>query len=82
MLPLTPTDFRRMGPTERDNDCRREHLLNTPEHSFPVLTPPGFLEIEQKLKFKDGLTAPPLGSNGLPERRIGRWNYTIVPWED
>jgi hypothetical protein len=71
-----------MGPTKRDNDCRRAHRLNTPEHSFPVLTSPGFLEIEQKLKIKDGLMALPLGSNGLPERRIGRWNYTIVPWED
>jgi hypothetical protein len=70
-----------MGP-ERDNDCRREHLLNTSEHSFPVSTSPGFLEIEQTLKREDGRTAPPPGSNGLPERRIGRWNYTIVPWDD
>jgi hypothetical protein len=30
----------------------------------------------------DGQTASPLGLKGLPERRIGRWNYTIVPWED
>jgi hypothetical protein len=71
-----------MRPTERDNDCRREHLLSTPEHSFPVLAFPGFLEAEQKLKCDDGLTVPSLGSNGLPERRIGRWNYTVVPWED
>jgi hypothetical protein len=70
-----------MRPTERDNDYRREHLLSNPEHSFPVLASPGFLETAQKLKC-DGLTAPPLGSNGLLERRIGRWNYTVVPWED
>jgi hypothetical protein len=82
MPPLTLTDFRRMDPTEPDNDRRQGDLLNSSEHSFPVFTSPGFLETEQKLKPKDGRTAPPLGSNGLPERRIGRWNYTIVPWED
>ena len=80
MPPLTLTDFRRMRPTEPDNDRRQEHLLDSSEHSFPVLTTLSFLEIEQKLK--DGGTAPPPGSNGLPERRIARWNYTIVPWED
>lgn len=80
MPPLTLIDFRRMSPTEPDNERRQEHLLNSSEHSFPVLTTLGFLEIEQKPK--DGGTAPAPGSKGLPERRIGRWNYTIVPWED
>jgi hypothetical protein len=80
MPPLTLTDFRRMGPTERDNDNRRKHLLNTSEHPLPVSSSPGFWQIKHKLN--NGPPAPPLGSNGLPERRIGRWNYTIVPWED
>jgi len=75
-------DFRRMNPTEPDHVRPTEHLLKSPEYSFPAFASRGFLETEQKLKPKDGLTAPPLGSNGLPERRIGRWNYTVVPWED
>jgi hypothetical protein len=82
MPSLTLTDFRRMDPKKPDNDRRQEHLLNSSERSFPAFTSQGFLETEQKLKPKDGWIAPPLGSNGLPERRIGRWNYTIVPWED
>jgi hypothetical protein len=75
---LTLTDFRLMSSTEPDND----RLLNRSKHSFPVFISPGCLEVEQKLKPKDGRTAPLLGSNGSPEQRIGRWNYTIVPWED
>ncbi|HEX6567127.1 MAG TPA: hypothetical protein VF020_22750, partial [Chthoniobacterales bacterium] len=62
-----------MDPTEPDNVRRREHPLNSWEHSFPAFTSLGFLETKQTLKPKDGRTAPPLGSNGLPERRIGRW---------
>jgi hypothetical protein len=80
MSPLTLTDFRRMGPTEPDKDRRQEHLSSSSEHSFPILTSLVFLEIEQKLTAEG--TAPSPGSNGLPEQRIGRWNYTIVPWED
>jgi hypothetical protein len=80
MPPLTLTDFRRMSPTQPDNERRQEHLLNSSEHSFPVLPTLGFLEIEQKPNDEETALAP--GSNGLPERRIGRWNYTIVPWED
>ena len=82
MSPRTLIHFNHMDPIEPDNDRRREHLSNSWKHAFPVFTSPGFLETEQKLKPKDGRTAPPLASNGLPEPRIGQWNYTIVPWED
>jgi len=71
-----------MDPAKPDNDRQREHLLNSSEHSVSVLTFPAFLETEQRLKPKDGRTALSLGSNGLAEGRIGRWNYTVVPWED
>ena len=67
---------------KRDSDCRREHRFDIPEPGFPVFGFPGFLEIEQKLKLGEGQTASPLGVKSLPEQRIGRWNYTIVPWED
>ena len=59
----------------------REHRLACPEHGFPVFALPGSFEILQKLNLDDG----PDGSfrlTGLPETRIGRWSYTIVPWED
>jgi hypothetical protein len=71
-----------MGMSKRDSDCRREHWPDSPKRNLPVFTLPGFLKIEQKLSVEDGQTASPLGLKGLPERRIGRWNYTIVPWED
>ena len=66
----------------RDSDCRREHGFDISEREFPVSARRDFLDIEQKLNLDDGRTAPPLASNGLPEQRIGRWPYTIVPWED
>jgi len=66
---------------ESDGYCRREHRLDFSEHGFLVFALPGSLEIVQKLNLGDGQD----GSSrlkGLPETRIGRWRYTIVPWED
>jgi hypothetical protein len=66
---------------ESDSYCRRERRLDFSEHSFPVFALPGSFEILQKLNLDDG----PEGSfrlTGLQETRIGRWSYTIVPWED
>ena len=59
----------------------REHRLACPEDGFPVFALPGSFEIVQKLNFADR----PEGSSrltGLPETRISRWSYTLVPWED
>jgi hypothetical protein len=64
-----------------DDYCRREHRLDFSEHGFPVFAFPGSFEILQKLNLDDG----PDGSfrlTALLETRIGRWSYTIVPWED
>lgn len=66
---------------ESDGYCRREHRPDFSEHGFPVFALPGSFEILQKLNLDDG----PEGSSrltGLQETRIGRWSYTIVPWED
>lgn len=71
-----------MGMLNRGSHCRREHWFDISERDFPVSARRDFLEIEQKLNLDDGRTAPPLALNGLPERGIGRWPYTIVPWED
>jgi hypothetical protein len=66
----------------RDSDCQREHWFDISQRDFPASGHRGFSEIEQKLNLDDGQTAPPLALNGLPERGIDRWPYTIVPWED
>jgi hypothetical protein len=71
-----------MGMSNSDSDCRREHWFDISARCFRVFARRGFLEIEQKLNLDDGQTAPSLGLSGLPERGIGRWPYTIVPWED
>ena len=71
-----------MGMSKRDSDCRRERWSDSPKHNLLVFTLLGFLKKEQKLSVNDGQTVSPLSLTGLPERRIGRWNYTIVPWED
>jgi hypothetical protein len=66
---------------ESDGDCRRERRLDFSERGFPVFALPGSFEIVQKLNLADR----PDGSSrltGLPETRINRWSYTIVPWED
>ena len=66
---------------ESDGYFRRGHRLAFPEHGFPVFALPGSFEIVQKLNLADR----PDGSSrltGLPETRINRWSYTIVPWED
>ena len=62
--------------------CRREHRLDFSEHGFPVFALPGSLEIVQKLNLDNAPDGSTSWLKGLPERRIGRWNYTIVPWED
>jgi hypothetical protein len=67
---------------KRDSYCRQEHQFDFLEHGCPVLALSGSSEIVQKLNLDDGQPASPRGLQGLPERRIGRWNYTIVPWED
>jgi hypothetical protein len=67
---------------EYDGYCRREHRLDFSEHGFPVFALPGSLEIVQKLNLDDGPDGSTSRLKGLPERRIGRWSYTIVPWED
>jgi hypothetical protein len=66
----------------RDSDCRREHGFDRSERDFQVSGRRDFLEIEQKLNLDDGPTARTLALNGLPERGIDPWPYTIVPWED
>jgi hypothetical protein len=66
---------------ESDGYCRRERRLAFPEHGFPVFALPGSFEIVQKLNLADRRD----GSSrltGLPETRVNRWSYTIVPWED
>ena len=65
-----------------DSDCQREHGFDISERDFPVSARRDLLDIEEKLNLDDGQTAPPRALNGLPERGIDRWPYTIVPWED
>jgi hypothetical protein len=67
---------------DSNSNSRREHGLDISERDFPVAARPDFLEIDQKLNRDNGRIAPPLTLNGLPERGIDRWPYTIVPWED
>jgi hypothetical protein len=66
---------------ESDGYSRRGRRLDFSEYGFPVFALPGSFDILQKLNLDDG----PDGSSlltGLRETRIGRWSYTIVPWED
>jgi hypothetical protein len=69
---------------EGDGYCRRKHRLDFSEQGLPVFALPGSLEIVQKLNPDDGPDGSTSWLKGLPEpeRRIGRWSYTIVPWED
>ena len=67
---------------ERDGYFRREPPPDFSEHGFPVFALLGSSEIVQKLNLDDGPAGCASWLKGLPERRIGRWNYTIVPWED
>ena len=64
---------------ESDGYCRREHGLDFSEHGFSVFALPGSFEIVKKLNVADG----PDGSSptGLPETKVSRWSYTLVPWE-
>jgi hypothetical protein len=67
---------------ESDGYFRREHRLDFSEHGFPVFALPGSLELVQKLNLDDGPDSSTSWLKGLPETRIDRWSYTIVPWED
>jgi hypothetical protein len=67
---------------DRDIDSQREHEFDISQRDSPDSAHRGFSDIEQKLNLDDGRTVPLLASNGLSERGIGRWPYTIVPWED
>ena len=58
------------------------HRLDFLQRGFPVFALPGSLEILQELSLADGRDGPTPWLEGSQERRIGRWNYTIVPWED
>jgi len=60
----------------------KESRLDLLEQGFPVFALPGSLEIFQKLNLDHGQDLPDPWLKGPQERRIGRWNYTIVPWED
>ena len=66
-----------------DDGHRSEHesQVDFGENSFPVFALPGSLETLQKLKpgSKQDGSDPSLE---WPETRIGRWSYTVVPWED
>jgi hypothetical protein len=67
---------------ECDDYYPKEHRLDLLQHGFPVFALPSSLETLQKLNLDDGRDDSAPWLKGSQERRIGRWNYTIVPWED
>jgi hypothetical protein len=61
---------------------QKGHQPNLLQYGVSLFALPGSLEMLQTLNLDDAQEGTVSLLRDLPERKIGRWNYTVVPWED